>query len=117
MEPSIPTKGGVWPADCSGHIHFKDVQFAYPTRTDLPVLKGFSLDVQPFQTVALVGSSGSGKSTVLCLLERFYDATGGSITIDGVDIRTMDPRWVHRNIAIVPQEPVLFSGTIKSNIM
>lgn len=53
---------------------------------------------------------------MLNLLERFYDATGGAITIDGADIRSIDPRWLHRNIAIVPQEPVLFSGTIKSNI-
>eukprot|EP01034_Spumella_vulgaris_P022180 gene22180-28290_t len=116
-EPTIPSRGGVWPAACTGHIHFKDVHFAYPTRRDMPVLQGLTLDVTPFQTVALVGSSGSGKSTVLNLLERFYDATSGSITIDGVDLRTIDPRWLHRNIAIVPQEPVLFSGTIKSNII
>jgi ABC-type transport system involved in Fe-S cluster assembly fused permease/ATPase subunit len=58
----------------------------------------------------------AGKSTVLCLLERFYDVAAGSVTVDGVDIRQIDPRWLHRNIVIVPQEPVLFSGTIFSNI-
>lgn len=58
----------------------------------------------------------AGKSTVLCLMERFYDVAAGSVTIDGMDIRTIDPRWLHRNIVIVPQEPVLFSGSIFSNI-
>ena len=58
----------------------------------------------------------SGKSTVLCLLERFYDVTSGTVCIDGVDITTIDPHWLHRNAVIVPQEPVLFSGTIFSNI-
>ena len=82
----------------------------------MQVLKGFSFIVKPQQTVALVGHSGSGKSTVLCLLERFYDVTSGKIYIDGVDIRFIDPRWLHHNIAIVPQEPVLFSGSIRSNI-
>lgn len=58
----------------------------------------------------------SGKSTVLCLLERFYDVGAGSVCIDGLDIRSIDPRWLHRHVVIVPQEPVLFSGTIFSNI-
>lgn len=58
----------------------------------------------------------TGKSTVLCLLERFYDVAAGAVTVDGVDIRNIDPRWLHRNIVIVPQEPVLFSGSIFSNI-
>lgn len=67
--------------------------------------------------MALVGASGSGKSTVLCLLERFYDVTTGSISIDGIDIRNLDPVYLHRILSIVPQEPVLFSGSIKSNIL
>ncbi|RYH21270.1 ATP-binding cassette domain-containing protein [archaeon] len=115
-KPSIPHTGGHWPAECTGHIHFEGVQFTYPTRLDMSVLKDFSLDIPANRTVALVGSSGSGKSTVLSLLERFYDIQSGIITIDGQDIRTIDPRWLHRNIAIVPQEPVLFSGSIRSNI-
>ena len=66
--------------------------------------------------MAIEGASGSGKSTVLSLLERFYDVTEGRILIDGKNIKDLDPRWIHRNIAIVPQEPVLFSGSIYSNI-
>jgi ATP-binding cassette subfamily B (MDR/TAP) protein 1 len=79
-------------------------------------LKDFSFTVNPNQTVALVGQSGSGKSTLLCLLERFYDVHEGDIMIDGKNIKDLDPLWLHQNIAIVPQEPVLFSGTIRSNI-
>ena len=97
----------------------------YPTRPDLTVLNDFSLLVELKQAVALVGGSGSGKSTVLCLLERSYDIqlaaaeTGnrGSLTVDGLDIRDIDPRWLHSNMAIVSQEPSLFFGSIKSNIM
>lgn len=116
-KPSIPHAGGQWPEQCAGHIRFQDVQFTYPTRLDMQVLHDFTIDIPANRTVALVGSSGSGKSTVLTLLERFYDIQAGTITIDGQDIRTIDPRWLHRNIAIVPQEPVLFSGSIRSNIV
>lgn len=115
-QPAIPHEGGQWPERCNGHICFENIDFTYSTRPDVPVLEGFDLEVAPNQTVALVGSSGSGKSTVLSLLERFYDVLKGRITIDGVDIRELDPRWLHQNIAIVPQEPVLFSGSIRSNI-
>ncbi len=80
-------------------------------------MKNFNLDIQSNTTVALVGASGSGKSTVLCLLERFYDVSSGKITIDGNDIRDLDPVYLHRILAIVPQEPVLFSGSIRSNIL
>lgn len=114
--PAIPHAGGAWPSSCSGHISFQGIDFTYPTRPDMPVLTDFSLDVAPNQTVALVGASGSGKSTVLALLERFYDVSRGSVCIDGINIRDLDPRWLHCNIAIVPQEPVLFSGSIRSNI-
>jgi ABC-type multidrug transport system fused ATPase/permease subunit len=98
-------------------VKFVDVEFHYPCRPDIPVLKNFTLEIKPNTTVALVGPSGSGKSTVLCLLERFYDVTIGSISIDGIDIRHLDPVYLHRILAIVPQEPVLFSGSIKSNIL
>mmetsp|Transcript_33085 Transcript_33085/g.55678 ORF Transcript_33085/g.55678 Transcript_33085/m.55678 type:complete len:725 (-) Transcript_33085:252-2426(-) len=116
-DPAIPTSGGQWPSSCMGRVSFHSVTFAYPTRPDVKVLRDFDLTVEPNQTVALVGSSGSGKSTVLGLLERFYDVGGtGRVCIDGVNIKDIDPRWLHRNMVIVPQEPVLFSGTIFSNI-
>lgn len=115
-EPSIPTSGGGIPESSTGCIEFQDVEFKYPARPDVTVLSHFTLSIQPNTTVALVGPSGSGKSTVLSLLQRFYDISGGSICIDGMDIRTMDPKHLHRIIAIVPQEPVLFSGSIRSNI-
>eukprot|EP01041_Mallomonas_annulata_P008193 gene8195-16847_t len=124
-EPDIGVQTtGRWPGagQTCGSVEFKDVSFSYPTRPDVPVLSGFSMQVAPKHTVALVGPSGSGKSTVLSLLQRFYDVRGGvsggggSISIDGWDIRSLDPLWVHRYVAIVSQEPVLFSGTIRSNI-
>jgi ABC-type multidrug transport system fused ATPase/permease subunit len=115
--PKIPHEGGKWPLSCQGQILFQDISFAYPSRQEVMVLEHFSLAVQPNQTIALVGSSGSGKSTVLCLLERFYDVLQGEIVLDGDDIRSLDPRYLHRCMSIVPQEPVLFSGTIRSNIL
>lgn len=84
-------------------VVFKDVCFQYPTRPDALVLKNFNLVIKPKQTVALVGCSGSGKSTTLILLERFYDVCSGSICIDGTDIRKLDPRWLHHTISVVPQ--------------
>jgi ATP-binding cassette, subfamily B (MDR/TAP), member 1 len=101
----------------SGSVQFENVDFHYPCRPDLPVLKNFTLEIKSNTTVALVGASGSGKSTVLCLLERFYDVCAGRVMIDGIDIRQLDPVYLHRILAIVPQEPVLFSGSIKSNIL
>lgn len=115
--PVIPHQGGQWPESCRGEIRFDAISFSYPARPDVVVLQDFNIHVQPNQTIALVGQSGSGKSTVLCLLERFYDVSSGRIEIDGVDIRTLDPRFLHQHIAIVPQEPVLFAGTIRSNII
>lgn len=115
-KPTIPYKGGQKLDSCRGEISFEDISFAFPARSDVFVLKNFSFNVQPNQTVALVGASGSGKSTLLCLLERFYDVLGGRILIDGIDLRDLDPKWLHQIISIVPQEPVLFSGTIRSNI-
>lgn len=116
-KPAIPHEGGLFPTTCSGEIVFEDIAFAYPARANITVLQSFSLHVRPKQTIALVGQSGSGKSTVLNLLERFYDVSQGRILIDGLDLRTLDPRFIHRQIAIVPQDPVLFSGSIRSNIL
>jgi len=99
-----------------GAIAFHDVHFAYPVRPSVRVLDGFSLQLAPGEVFALVGASGSGKSTVAALLTRLYDADAGSITIDGKDIRDTDPHALRRAIGVVTQEPVLFSGSIADNI-
>lgn len=99
-----------------GDIQYQDVAFSYPTRSDVEVLKRVSLTVKSGQTVALVGSSGSGKSTIVQLLMRFYDYDGGSITIGGQPITDLDLSELRRHIAIVPQEVMLFGGTIRENI-
>ncbi|MSP92701.1 MAG: ATP-binding cassette domain-containing protein [Myxococcales bacterium] len=97
-------------------VAFEDVEFAYPTRSDHPVLRGISLRVEAGRSVALVGASGSGKTTLTALLQRFQDVQGGRVTFDGVDVRRLKVAELRRAIAIVSQEPVLFSGTIRDNI-
>jgi ATP-binding cassette subfamily B (MDR/TAP) protein 1 len=105
------------PKKIKGAIEFRNVQFSYPTRPEVTVLDGFSLDIGAGKTVALVGPSGSGKSTVIALIERFYDAQKGSVLIDGRDIRSYSLAHLRSHIALVSQEPTLFSGTIRDNIM
>ncbi|KAF9976293.1 Multidrug resistance protein 1, partial [Modicella reniformis] len=108
---------GLKPENLTGHIIVKDVNFSYPSRPNVPVLKNMNIQVKPGQTVALVGHSGSGKSTIVGLLERFYDPISGSITIDGIDIKEFNVRHLRDSIGLVSQEPVLFNATIKQNIM
>lgn len=98
------------------HIRFDDVHFRYPARPDTPILRGVNLDIQPGTSVALVGSSGAGKSSVHALMMRFYEPDAGVISIDGQDIRTFTPESLRAVMALVPQEPVLFEGTIAENI-
>jgi len=98
-----------------GHVKLERVAFAYPSR-DRQVLVDIDLEVRPGEVVALVGPSGAGKSTILSLLYRFYDVTGGAITFEGVDLRTLKLAELRRALAMVSQEPVLFSGTIRDNI-
>ncbi|XP_003229449.2 mitochondrial potassium channel ATP-binding subunit [Anolis carolinensis] len=101
----------------SGHIEFQDVTFSYPTRKTFPVLKNFNLTIPANKTVAIVGQSGGGKSTVAALLERFYEPTEGGIFLDGRDICTLDPTWLRGEIiGFINQEPVLFSTSILENI-
>ncbi|KAM3387680.1 hypothetical protein ACQJBY_010493 [Aegilops geniculata] len=100
-----------------GAIEFRDVHFSYPTRPEVTVLAGLSLEIGAGKTVALVGPSGSGKSTVIGLIERFYDVRSGSILIDGRDIRGYGLTHLRSHVALVSQEPTLFSGTIRDNIM
>lgn len=99
-----------------GDIDFENVFFRYPSRPDVPILNGLSAKVTSGETVALVGSSGNGKSTCIQLLQRFYDPTEGRIYIDGHDIKQFNLSWLRSNIAVVGQEPVLFATTIEENI-
>nr|XP_032519933.1 mitochondrial potassium channel ATP-binding subunit-like [Danaus plexippus plexippus] len=100
-----------------GDIEFKDVTFSYPTRPEAVILRNFNLKIPAGKTVAIVGTSGNGKSTIAALLERFYDVTQGSVTIDGVDVKEMDPRWLRgRALGLISQEPVLFATNVMENI-
>jgi ATP-binding cassette subfamily B protein len=99
-----------------GAIAFEDVEFRYPTRLDTPALTNFSLAAEPGDTIALVGPSGAGKTTVFQLLLRFYDPQDGTVRIDGVDLKTADPAAIRSRIAIVSQDPVIFSTTAMENI-
>ena len=100
-----------------GSIEFRDVEFHYRTRSAKRVLKGINLTFKPGQYVALVGPSGCGKSTIISLIERFYDPTKGAIFMDGQDISSLNLRDCRSHIALVSQEPVLYSGTIRENIL
>ncbi|XP_027560235.1 ATP-binding cassette sub-family B member 8, mitochondrial [Neopelma chrysocephalum] len=119
LEPLVPLKGGgsIPAHSLRGRICFHRVSFSYPTRPGYPVLQDFSLTLPPCQTVAIVGPSGGGKSTVAALLERFYEPTAGTITLDGHDIAGLDPSWLRGQvIGFISQEPVLFATTIMENI-
>lgn len=100
-----------------GPIRYEQVHFTYPTRPDIDVLKGIDLEIQPGKKIALVGASGSGKSTIVALLQRFYPLEHGKITIGGTDIKDFPLSAYRRNIGIVPQEVLLFGGTIRENIL
>ncbi|CAG8451736.1 11792_t:CDS:10 [Diversispora eburnea] len=99
-----------------GRLEFRNIDFSYPSRPDVQVLKNFNLTIEPGQTVALVGSSGSGKSTIVGLLERFYNPLKGQIFIDGEDIKNINIKSMRSKIGLVGQEPVLFPQTIKQNV-
>ena len=104
------------PAPVKGEIRFDNVSFHYPSRPDLPALDDFDLTVRPGETVALVGPSGAGKSTVFSMLLRFHDAQSGSVRIDGVDLRDLDPAHLREHIALVPQQPTIFAASAAENI-
>ncbi len=111
-----PHEPAVLPARVAGELTFENVTFRYPTRPDAPALIDFSLHVRPGENVALVGPSGAGKSTVLQLLLRFHDPDDGAIRVDGIDLRQLDPRELRGQIALVPQDPVLFGDDARTNI-
>jgi ABC-type multidrug transport system fused ATPase/permease subunit len=114
-QSGVPFEGGDIIENFRGHISFVNVSFRYPTR-DVYVLRNVSFEIKPCQMGALVGHSGSGKSTCVQLLERYYDITEGVILLDGKDIKELDPHWLHQKIALVQQEPTLFMLSIKENI-
>lgn len=101
----------------SGEVEFKNVKFAYPSRPESVIFKDFNLKVPAGKTVALVGGSGSGKSTVIALLQRFYDPQGGEICVDGVSIDKLQIKWLRSQMGLVSQEPALFATSIKENIL
>ena len=114
--PAAPVALPPRTAGQGARVAFEAVMFRYPTRPASHALDGFSLDVAPGETVALVGPSGAGKTTVLQLLLRFYDPESGSITLDGVDLRALDPRELRARMALVSQDPVIFSTSAAENI-
>ena len=118
-EPVIPVGCGkpVGDGQIRGDIHFENVTFSYPSRPDMTILKELNLSVPSDTVMAVVGGSGSGKSTLASLILRLYDVDSGRITIDGNDIRNLDSTWLRRQIGTVSQEPILFSSSIRDNIM
>ncbi|XP_071946637.1 uncharacterized protein [Antedon mediterranea] len=114
--PDISNSGGNKLIEFDGSIRFENISFTYPSRPDNPVLKGVTFSVNPGQMVALVGPSGGGKSTIVNLIERFYEPESGRIQFGGTDLKTLDPQWFRKEIGMVSQEPVLFACSIKENI-
>ena len=104
------------PRPARGQIGFADVTFHYPSRPDVSALEGITLDIAPGETVALVGPSGAGKTTIIQLLLRFWDPAAGTVSIDGIDLRDMARADFRRDIALVPQEPVIFAASARDNI-
>ncbi|KAF8390241.1 hypothetical protein HHK36_024766 [Tetracentron sinense] len=113
QEPS----DGKFLAEINGNIEFKNVTFSYPSRPDVIIFRDFSIFFPAGKTVAVVGGSGSGKSTVVSLIERFYDPNQGQVLLDSVDIKTLQLRWLRDQIGLVNQEPALFATTILENIL
>lgn len=110
------TKGVVLES-ISGRLDFEHVKFTYPSRPDMVVLRDFNLQVEAGKTVALVGASGSGKSTAIALVQRFYDADEGVVRVDGVDIKSLQLKWIRGKMGLVSQEHAMFGTSIKENIM
>ncbi|KAM1058753.1 hypothetical protein TB2_023158 [Malus domestica] len=115
IEPEDPE--GLEPEAITGHIELHDIHFAYPARPDVMIFKGFSIKIDAGKSTALVGQSGSGKSTIIGLIERFYDPIKGEVKIDGRDVKSYHLKSLRKHIALVSQEPTLFAGTIRENIV
>ncbi|KAD7479524.1 hypothetical protein E3N88_02660 [Mikania micrantha] len=115
IDPEGPE--GIKPDIIRGHVEICEVHFAYPARTDMKIFNNFSLNIEAGKSTALVGQSGSGKSTIIGLIERFYDPDKGVVKVDGKDIRSYHLRTLRKFIALVSQEPMLFASTIRENII
>ncbi|KAL3007411.1 hypothetical protein AAZX31_08G332500 [Glycine max] len=114
IEPDDPN--GYIPERLIGEIEFHEVHFAYPARPNVAIFENFSMKIEAGKSTAMVGQSGSGKSTIIGLIERFYDPLKGMVTIDGMDIKSYNLKSLRKHIALVSQEPTLFGGTIRENI-
>ncbi|MCC9700025.1 ABC transporter ATP-binding protein [Streptococcus agalactiae] len=112
-----PNAEGVTDTKLKGHLEFDNVTFAYPGETESPVLHDISFKAKPGETIAFIGSTGSGKSTLVNLVPRFYDATEGAIKLDGIDIKEYSHNDLNNKIGYIPQKAVLFSGTVRSNMI
>ncbi|XLR55382.1 hypothetical protein S83_006054 [Arachis hypogaea] len=110
-------ESGVELDSVTGLVELKNVDFSYPSRPDVRILNNFTLSVPAGKTIALVGSSGSGKSTVVSLIERFYDPSSGQVLLDGNDVKSLKLKWLRQQIGLVSQEPALFATTIRENIL
>jgi ATP-binding cassette subfamily B protein len=109
-------QASVLPAQTLGRVHFENVDFHYSGNGEEPVLEGVSLNAEPGQTIAILGATGAGKSTLINLIPRFYDVSSGRVLIDGSDVRQIQHDSLLAQVGIVPQETILFSGTIRDNI-
>ncbi|KAG8448563.1 hypothetical protein GDO86_015598 [Hymenochirus boettgeri] len=115
--PQVSPAGSLCPDDLHGQIEFKNVTFYYPSRLDVPVLKDISFTLHPGRVTALVGPSGGGKTTCVSLLERFYEPQEGNILLDGKPLNEYKHEYLHSKVALVAQEPILFAGSVRENIV
>jgi ATP-binding cassette subfamily B protein len=111
----VPAKQGITEVTMRGELEFRDVSFSYPGATS-PVLRNVSFHAEAGKTTAIIGSTGAGKSTLISLITRLFDATGGSVLVDGIDVRDLAEDALWSRIGLVPQKPYLFSGTVASNL-
>ena len=108
---------GLTPSSCTGQVSLHNVEMRYPVRPQRVVLNDMDLDIQPGTIVALVGHSGSGKSSIVSLIQHLYEPTKGSVTIDNNSVHELNPDWLAQQVAVVSQEPTLFARSVKQNIM
>ena len=111
----VPPENPIMEIGQAGNVQLTDVSFTYPGAEDA-VLKELTFDIRPGTMTAVIGATGSGKSTLVNLVPRLYDATGGTVEVDGVDVRRLDPEILWNRIGLVPQKPYLFTGTVASNL-